>query len=551
MLLAGVSIFGLTTAVALAANEETQPAAVAQPSNEELIKKLLAMEQRVQALEKQLKQKQSVAAAPSPKPAPPTGEAKPAPQAKNSEQAAPAAPAATPVDKTRIDIARWAVTAPAVPSYSAAAAAPAATPQEPLLPPLPGGEPAASGANKPILGVLDSPVPGLSIGAYGETKFGWRQNPAAGGQWQNGFDAHRVVLLPTYAIAPNIIFNAEIEFEHAGAGFDADDKLHGTAEIEQVFVDFLIKDQFNWRSPGVDLVPIGYINQHHEPTQFYSVNRPELYNGLIPSTWKVPATSFYGMITDGIKYQFQISSSIEDFGDDFGVRTDANSAPFGPYAAGIDGLSALAFSRPVLGDFRQLNNAIAYAGKLDFTPPFLPGLGWSVSAYYTPNTTPRGAHDDFGNPLGSSSLAMFDAEFRYRVPNTLLEFRGEAVHVTIGSPENLRANNDSDPTNNVGKYMYGYSGEVAWHIPLGTIMKTEWEAVPFYRYTYQNFQTAGFAGTDLNLPTGAGQMQYHTMGVAVFPTPQIVLKATYQHVKNKDPVGALSDSFLGAVGFFF
>ena len=130
---------------------------------------------------------------------------------------------------------------------------------------------------------------GLSIGAYGEVKFGAMQNPAANGQWQNGFDTARMVLLPTYAITDNIIFNAEIEFEHAGSGFDNDDKLHGTAEIEQLWIDFKIMDQFNWRAPGIDLVPIGYINQHHEPTQFYSVNRPELYNGLIPSTWKVPA----------------------------------------------------------------------------------------------------------------------------------------------------------------------------------------------------------------------------------------------------------------------
>src|SRR5262249_29194389 len=356
---------------------------------------------------------------------------------------------------------------------------------------------------------------------------------------------------PTYAITPNIIFNAEIEFEHGGIAFDADDKLHGSVDVEQIFVDFLILDQLNWRSPGIDLVPIGYYNQHHEPTQFYSVNRPELYNGLIPSTWRVPASSIYGPIPDGIKYQLQISSTLEDFGDDFGLRTEANTVPPGFYLPGIDGLEALALSRPPVGDFRQLSNIMAYAGKLDFTPPFLPGLGWSVSAYYSPNTTPRGAHDEFGNPLGGSSLLMLDAEFRYPGPQTPREFRGEVVHVSFGNPINLRANNDGDPVNNVGKTMYGYSGEVAFHLPMGTILNTEWEAVPFYRYTYQNFQTSGFAGTDENLPTGAGQTQFHTAGIAVFPSPKIVLKATYQHVKNNDPVGALSDSFLGAIGFFF
>jgi hypothetical protein len=60
---------------------------------------------------------------------------------------------------------------------------------------------------KPILGLVESPVAGLSIGAYGEVAFGPMQNPAANGQWQNGFDPRRLVLLPTYQITDNIIFN--------------------------------------------------------------------------------------------------------------------------------------------------------------------------------------------------------------------------------------------------------------------------------------------------------------------------------------------------------
>jgi hypothetical protein len=408
-------------------------------------------------------------------------------------------------------------------------------------------------SDKPILGVAASPVPGLSIGAYGEVKFGTLQNPAAAGEWQNGFDVGRVVLLPTYAITPNIIFNAEIEFEHGGAAFDPDDKLHGTAEIEQVWIDFKMIDAFNWRSPGVDLIPIGYINQHHEPTQFYSVNRPELYLGLIPSTWKAGATSIYGTLADGLSYQVQTSMSLEDFGDDFGLRTAANTVPPFPtgYAPGIDGITALAFAQAPIGDFAQLNNAVATAAKLDYSPTFLPGFSGSTSAYYTPNTTPRGAYDQLGNALNSSSLTMFDSEFRYRPPGTGLEFRGEYVRVIFGSPENLRANNDGNPFNNVGKVMYGTSGEVAYHWPLGTFIGSQWEAVPFFRYTYQNLQTAGFAGTDLNSPTGAGQQQFFTTGVAVFPSPQVVLKATYQHFKTDDPNLPHADYVLGGVGFFF
>jgi hypothetical protein len=491
-----------------------------------LLRKLEQMEQRIRVLEGQLKQKdnqeiarargQAPAPAIPPKDAVDPGESK---QAKDQKRA----------------------TGGAKPDWATPASRDLTGKTAPVNPP------------NSIIGLTDSPVTGMSIGAYGEMKFGLQQNPAAGGQWQNGFDAHRLVLLPTYLITPNIIFNAEIEFEHGGSGFDPDDKLHGTAEIEQIWIDFKIMDQFNWRAPGIDLIPIGYINEHHEPTAFYSVQRPELYNGLIPSTWKAPATSVYGRLADGLYYTLQASSSLEDFGGDFGTRTDANTVPTGGYAAGIDGANALGFALPVRGDFKQLSNDIAVAAQLSYSPPVLPGFNGSVSAYYTPNTTPRGAYagQDNSMPLGRSSLTMFDAEFRYRVPNTGLEARGEYVFVSFGNPANLRANNDGDSTNNVGKTMYGYSGELAYHLPLGNILSSDWEMVPFYRYTFQNTQPGGFAGTDLNMPTGAGQTQFHNVGVAVFPSPQIVLKATWQKVINRDPAGANSDSVLGGVGFFF
>jgi hypothetical protein len=500
---------GVSGCAAFAASDQSaSPPPLSDTSDDPVSKKLQAMEQRIKTLEGQLKQK---AAAAIPLAKPPNG---------------------------------------ATASYAAASLSDA-----PATRPSPATKPVkAAPTNKDILGAIESPVAGLAIGAYGEVRFGAMQNPAAGGQWQNGFDTARMVLLPTYAITDNIIFNAEIEFEHAGSGFDPDDKLHGTAEVEQVWIDFKISDPFNWRAPGVDLVPIGYINEHHEPTQFYSVKRPELYNGLIPSTWKQGATSVYGTIADGLSYQLQISMSLEDFGDDFARRTDANTVPPFPagYAAGINGANALGFAQSPLGDFRQLDNSLAYAGRLDFVPPMLPGFAGSVSAYFTPDTTPRGAYDqNAGNPLGRSSLAMFDAEFRYRVPNTGLELRGEYVEVVFGDPANLRANNDTDPTNNVGKTMFGYSGEMAYHLPLGTILHSDWEAVPFFRYTYQNLQTEGFTGNDANTPTGAGQQQFYTAGIAVFPSPKLVLKATYQKVKNRDPAGAQSDSVLGGVGFFF
>jgi hypothetical protein len=408
-----------------------------------------------------------------------------------------------------------------------------------------------------LFGAAPAPVPGLKIGMYGEIKFGTSQNPAANGQWQNGFDMGRLVLLPTYQVTDNIVFNAEIEFEHGGAGFDNDDKLHGTAEVEQAFFDIKFNDYFTLRSPGVDLVPISFNNLYHEPTLFYSVERPELANGLIPSTWVAGSAGFYGKIIDGLNYQFQISQSAEDYGDDFDHRGD-NGAPVpGGYAAGVNGADALGLSHAPLGDFRQMSNQPAFTLRLSYQPAFLPGFAGSSAVYYSPDITVRGAYaddllaDGTNRPLGKNAMTIFDTEARYRVPNTGLELRGEYAYINFSNPENLRANNDSDPTNNVGKDMWGYSGEIAYHVPLGNILGSDWEAVPFYRYTRQNLQTGGLFGIDPDGSTGSGDMTFHDIGIAVFPNPSLVFKLNYTKIIDHSPTGPMADRVLGSVGWLW
>ncbi len=504
-LLAASFLLGVSSVVVRAGDDSSAKAD--QASNQTLLKKLQAMERRMQMLESELKQKQAQTSAPA--------------QSGGPRVVTSAKPAATPPQ----------------PNDSLAQAA--------------AGAAADATKNKDLFGVGTPPVPGLKMGMYGEIKFGRQQNPAAAGQWQNGFDMARLVLLPTYQVTDNIIFNAEIEFEHAGSGFDNDDKLHGTAEIEQAFFDLRVNDHFTFRSPGVDLVPISFNNLYHEPTLFYSVERPELANGLIPTTWAAPSTGFYGKIVDGLNYQFQLSTSAEDFGDDFAHRGD-NGAPIaGGYAAGINGADALGFAHAPLGGFAQLSNTIAYTGRLSYTPSFIPGFAGSTAVYYSPNVTPRGAYGDDGAFLGRNSMTILDTEARYRVPNTGLELRAEYAYVRFGNPENLRANNDTDDTNNVGKTMYGYSGEIAYHVPMGTILGSEWEAVPFYRYTRQNLQTGGLFGIDLNNPTGSGDQTFHHVGVAVLPNPGLVFKLDYTKILDHTATGPQSDRILGGVGWLW
>ena len=511
-------MLGVSSAAVFAAGEGEPKASGDPVANELLMRKLQAMEKRMQSMEAELKQKRAQDQA-NAKQAPQGGR----PVAGQSPQSQPRGAYA---QAGAMDKAQSGATA----NYK-------------------------DNANKDLFGVAASPVPGLKIGMYGEIKFGSQQNPDAGGQWQNGFDMGRLVLLPTYQVTDNIIFNAEIEFEHSGIAFDADDKLHGTAEIEQAFFDLRVNDYFTFRSPGVDLVPISFNNLYHEPTLFYSVQRPELANGLIPTTWVAGSTGFYGKIVDGLNYQFQLSQSAEDFGDDFDHRGSDGKIIPGGYAAGVNGADALGLTHAPLGDFAQLSNTIAYTGRLSYTPSFIPGFAGSTAAYYSPNITPRGAYGGFigadDQPLGKNSMLIVDTEGRYRVPNTGLELRAEYAYVRFSNPENLRANNDTDETNNVGKTMYGYSAEVAYHFPLGNILGSDWEAVPFYRYTRQNLQTSGVLGTDPNNPEGHGDQTYHHVGVAVFPNPSLVFKLDYTKIYDKSALGPQSDRVLGAVGWLW
>ncbi|MBA3938425.1 MAG: hypothetical protein H0X38_13265, partial [Planctomycetes bacterium] len=396
---------------------------------------------------------------------------------------------------------------------------------------------------------------GLTFGAYGEMKFGARQNPDDGGAWQNGFDGGHLTLLPSYQVGERLLFKAEIEIEHGGTAVDDDDKLAGALEVEQCYLDYTVDEHFHWRLPGIDVVPFGYTNLNHEPTLFYSVQRPELANGLIPTTWFGAATSIHGVLAGPVSYQFQISSSLIDDGGNVRDTSAANGpASPGGYPAGISGSAdALGLARPTTDEFKQQSNQLGYTLRLAYSVPPVTGLAGSSSVYFTPDVVPRHAYasDLAGVPLGDlhhCALTMADTELRFRPAHDGLELRAEAVAVWFSSPANLRANNDGDPGNNVGSTMWGVSAEVAWH---QRFSESGWEFVPFYRYSRESLQNTGVAGLDADAPTGSGRIQFHTLGVAMFPAPEVVIKLDYQAVLDGSASGPHGNHVLGGVGFFF
>ncbi|HTO65221.1 MAG TPA: hypothetical protein VMM15_28675, partial [Bradyrhizobium sp.] len=92
--------------------------------------------------------------------------------------------------------------------------------------------------------------------------------------------------------------------------------------------------------------------------------------------------------------------------------------------------------------------------------------------------------------------------------------------------------------------------------PMGNILGSDWEAVPFYRYTRQNLQTGSVFGTfdfanGFNNPTGHGDMTFHDVGIAVFPNPSLVFKLNYTKITDKSVTGPQNDQVLGGVGWLW
>jgi len=107
------------------------------------------------------------------------------------------------------------------------------------------------------------------------------------------------VLYAGYKFSDRILFNSEIEFEHASSGEGAE--LKGEVGVEFAALDFFIDPMANIRT-GLVLMPMGFINQIHEPPFFFGNHRPEVEQRIIPSTWREMGVGLFGQITPSLTY---------------------------------------------------------------------------------------------------------------------------------------------------------------------------------------------------------------------------------------------------------
>jgi len=145
----------------------------------------------------------------------------------------------------------------------------------------------------------DSIFANTSIGGYGELHY---NNYDEGGA---KIDFHRFVLYFGHEFSDNIRFFSEVELEHSISG----DDQNGEVELEQAYIEIDFNEATSSRI-GQFLIPVGIINETHEPTTFYGVERNGVEKNIIPATWWEAGAAINYKLAGGLVLDGAITSGL-------------------------------------------------------------------------------------------------------------------------------------------------------------------------------------------------------------------------------------------------
>ena len=346
---------------------------------------------------------------------------------------------------------------------------------------------------------------GLSIGGYAEgfyTNYVSDQGHGTSKTLDRS-DLLRAVLYAGYRFNENIVFNSEIEFEHATTS-STRSSSGGSVSVEFAALDYFWRPALNFRS-GLVLLPVGFLNLVHEPPFYFGVNRPDVERTLIPSTWRENGVGIFGEFGETIDYTI--------------------------YA--VNGMNALGFNANGIRDGRQSGNRalaedLAFVGRIDWTP--MPELLFGASVYAGDSGQDQRISLVGGGTtrLPSTPTLLWEVHGQYESRGLHLRSLFTMTHIgDAGSLTGDLQQDASDPLSGaVASGMLGGYGEAAYDILPLVFPGTESYLAPFYRFEWYD--------TQWNMPSGfsadrSKEIMVHTVGLQFEPIPNVVLKADYRN----------------------
>ncbi len=223
--------------------------------------------------------------------------------------------------------------------------------------------------------------PDLSLWGYGEIYYTRPIHDSS----LTEFDLARAVFGIGYRFDDRTVFNSEFEIEHAVAS--ADDA--GEFEVEQFYVDHQLAD---WASvkAGLFLMPFGLLNEHHEPTNFYGVQRNFVETLIIPSTWREGGVGFHGTTAGGLTWDVGLTSGVNMNGWDNNPEDPQYRTAL---QLGINGVGPLAATHQELSLANGQNLSQYLALNYSGVPGLLLGAAVSTGLAVVP-AVPAGLPDE-------------------------------------------------------------------------------------------------------------------------------------------------------------
>jgi len=167
--------------------------------------------------------------------------------------------------------------------------------------PLPAGSaPAAATAAAPAPAPASS-EPATVLTSYGEINYN-RPKHSADAQ----ADVRRFVLGYQHRFDDKTQVVTELEVEHGVAS--ASDS--GEVEVEQAYIEHQLAPSHALRA-GLFLMPVGLLNENHEPTAFYGVERNFVETAIIPTTWREGGLQYVGNFDNGLTAQAGLTTSFD------------------------------------------------------------------------------------------------------------------------------------------------------------------------------------------------------------------------------------------------
>jgi hypothetical protein len=340
---------------------------------------------------------------------------------------------------------------------------------------------------------------GLSIGGYGESLYqnldATRQDGAPSGK-SNEWDYLRAVVYLGWKFDRTFVLNTEIEYEHASTG------KGGEVSVEFATLDALLRDELNLRA-GLVLVPMGFVNEMHEPTTYLGARRPDTESRILPSTWRANGLGVFGE-AGPVAYKLYLTESL---------NASAFSAANGIRGGRQNGARATA-------------DNLAMSGRVDLVS--VPGL-LAGASFFTGESGKDLAVA--GQSFGARTTAWdLHADWRFRG----LWLRGVFARVTVDDVALLNSSLGLAGNRSIGETQEGYYLSAGYELLSRFVSGTSMALTPFLRYERTDTQKdvpSGFARD------GSNDRKAWTVGVDFKPIPQLAVKVDWQDYRDAARTG--------------